>query len=120
MILMSSSPPAARTVVIGQLVELNRRLENPPGEPPITAEELELGGAKLPGSVGATLPGRAVLIGLSWEGCVEFPYVYGRFRGETAPGESLIVPLHTDTLRKLSHRFRLHQWWGTDRGTARV
>jgi hypothetical protein len=104
----------SRTVVVDQLVEVNRRLSGHPAPPPITAADLGLGGSRLLRQAGAVLPDDAVLARLCWDGCPEYPYVHGHFRDASAADDSRVVDLHTPALRALSRRLGLRQQWGTE------
>lgn len=101
----------SKTVVVDQLVDLNRRLAGPPDPPRITAAELGLGGSDAPRPA-AALPDRAVLIRLCWDGCPAYPYVHGHFDAGAPESGSEVVDLHTPALRALSHRLGLRQQWG--------
>jgi hypothetical protein len=90
--------PTTRTVELAQLEQLNEALAAP-GAPRVTAADLGL--AEGPAGVA---PG-AVLVGVSFEGPPEYPYIRGSFDGRR-------VDLHTPALRELSRRLHLHHTWG--------
>ena len=95
-----------------QIDALNDRLSTPPRPEP-TADDLDLVGAKLlSGGHHATLPADAVLVRLCWNGPPECPYIHGHFAREHSGDDSLVVDLHTDAQRELSHRLHLRQDWG--------
>jgi hypothetical protein len=95
-----------------QIDALNDKLSTRP-RVVLTADQLDLAGAKLLSGGGhATLPADAVLVRLCWNGPPECPYIHGHFAPEHSRDDSLVVDLHTDALRELSHRLHLRQDWG--------
>jgi len=55
----------------------------------------------------------AILDHVSADGCPEFPYIHGHFLPEAAANrDNLVVELHTEALRRLSHALGLQHRWG--------
>ena len=108
--------PTTRTLELAQIEELNAHLSSARSTSPVTAGELGLDGAPLvaqPGSQGsAGLPAAAILVRLSGEGPPEYPYVHAHFSTPGATDALLVIELHTDSLRRLSHLAGRHHRWG--------
>jgi hypothetical protein len=90
--------PTTRTVELAQLEQLNEALAAP-GAPRVTSADLGL--AQNPAGPAPGL----VLVGVSYEGPPDYPYIHGDFDGRR-------VDLHTPALRELSRRLHLHHTWG--------
>jgi hypothetical protein len=103
----SPAPTTTHTVEMGQIVDLNHRLQGTL-QHVVTAADLGLEGAELLGHASARLPGPAVLVRLCWDGSPEFPYIHAHFSSD----DSLVVDMHTAALQELSHRLGLRQTWG--------
>jgi len=103
--------PSTHTTEIDQIADLNARLADRPAP---TAGQLGLAGVR--GRRGSTgpLPGAAVLTRVCWEGAPAFPDVRAVFGGTSGAGGALMVDLHTQGLRALSHQLGLRQTWGLE------
>lgn len=108
-------PSTTHTVEMEQLAELSSGLRERDPALSISASALGLQGVELtPRSDGddGTLPGDAVLVGISFDGPPEYPYVHAHFRSHSGDQDSLTVELHTFALRELSHLLHLQHVWG--------
>jgi hypothetical protein len=106
-----SLPPTTHTLEMAQVSELNARLADRLGSPPITAGTIGMGGAALHFPAEGRLPEAAVLVQLSWEGSPEFPDIYGHFGGSHAATRCQSL-LHTAALEELCSQLGVRQHWG--------
>ena len=88
--------PTTRTLELAQIEELNAHLSS----------------ARSGSQGSAGLPAAAILVRLSGEGPPEYPYVHAHFSTPGATDALLVIELHTDSLRRLSHLAGRHHRWG--------
>jgi hypothetical protein len=105
-------PSSTHTVEMSQLAQLNDRLTSDIDALRVTAGEL--GMAEVPdlSDPAATLPARAVLTRLGWDGPPEFPYIHAHFTYSRWQDTPMVVQLHSTALRILSRRAGLRHRWG--------
>jgi hypothetical protein len=105
-------PSSTHTLEMSQLAQLNDRLTPEVGALEVTAGELGVAQVPLLSDPAGTLPARAVLTRLGWDGPPQFPYVHGHFAHSPLQDAPLVVDLHTTALRLLSRRAGLRHRWG--------
>lgn len=109
------APRTTHTVEMEQMAELSRGLRERDPAQPISASVLGLHGREL--SSGSDdddsgLPRDTRLVGLSFDGPPEYPYVHAHFRSHSAEQDLITVELHTEALQELSHLLHLQHLWG--------
>lgn len=101
---------STHTVELAQLRAINEHLSEVPRS--LRAADIGMEGRDaLDGPDVIALPAAARLADLVWDGPPQFPYIHAHFLidGRRDP---VLVELHSQTLRELSHRLGLHHVWG--------